>query len=323
MTMQDKTFARLESNNGEHPKITTQIPLAIFYKKQLADQVLYTMIEAGKIHTFEANDYQKLHQDQDFELMYVLQGQLTNHIEGQSFIFKAGEGCLLNPQITHAESLATGCTVMFINLSQALLFELLPKVPHSGPIFEFLNHNSKSENNWQRSYLEFAPSMPYPNISFQIILDALQQEIATKKIGATYFQHGLVLRLLAALEDQTHFTVSSTALDLSKEDYLVNRVIHLIENHYGNISRTEIEQSLHYNAEYLNRLLKKQTGQTITVYAQKVRLQKAQQLLVTTDLKIQLIADRLGFNSETYFYHYFKKQAELSPNQYRQKFKSN
>ncbi|VDG22504.1 AraC family transcriptional regulator [Lactiplantibacillus mudanjiangensis] len=321
--MNDDTFTRLEASNGDHPKIATQIPLALFYKKRLTDQVLYTMVEAGQIHTFEANDYQKLHQDQDFELMYVLQGQLTNQIEGQSFTFSTGEGCLLNPQITHAEALATGCTVMFINLSRALLFELMPKVTTFGPIFKFLDHNSKLENNWQRSYLEFTPSMPYPNVSFQIILDALQQEMATKKIGATYFQHGLVLRLLAALEDPTHFNVTTTALDLSKEDYLVNRVIHLVENHYGNISRTQIEQVLHYNAEYLNRLLKKQTGQTITAYAQKVRLQKAQQLLVTTDLKIQLIAERLGFNSETYFYHYFKKQAQLSPNQYRQKFKSN
>jgi AraC-like DNA-binding protein len=38
-------------------------------------------------------------------------------------------------------------------------------------------------------------------------------------------------------------------------------------------------------------------------------------------LTIQLIAERLGFSSEAYFYHFFKKQTGCSPNQYRQKFK--
>jgi AraC-like DNA-binding protein len=60
---------------------------------------------------------------------------------------------------------------------------------------------------------------------------------------------------------------------------------------------------------------------TLANYAQMIRTQKAQQLLNTTDLTIQLIAERLGFSSEAYFYHFFKKQTGCSPNQYRQKFK--
>ena len=130
----------------------------------------------------------------------------------------------------------------------------------------------------------------------------------------------MILRLLDALENLNQFSLQQIDLDLSKEDYLVNRILHLIDSRFGNISRKEIEAVLHYNAEYLNRLLKRQTKMTIAHYAQTVRTKKAQQLLTSTDLSVQRIAEQLNFSNEAYFYHYFKKQTGLSPNQYRQKF---
>lgn len=313
-------FEQITSSN-KRAIIATQMPLALFYKQRLNNKVLYTMVQSGQVKSFEAADYSQPHQDEDFELMYVLKGQLTNFIEGQEFYFKAGDGCLLPPQITHAESLDIGCTVIFINLSQPLLRTLLDATTGTGTIFSFLNQNLKSNNQWKRNYLEITRTIPVPYETFQIIMDSLQQEVATKKIGATYFQHGLVLRLLSALEDTARFNIKNVDLDASKEDYLVHRVIHFIDERLGQASRSDIQQRLHYNAEYLNRLLKKQTGQTLTEYAQLVRLQKAKQLLVATNLKINAIAEQLGFNSETYFYHYFKKNTNLSPNQYRHRFK--
>lgn len=314
-------FSELHAGNGEIPQIMTHSPIAIFYKQKIGEKVLYTKVQDGAITAFEAEEYHALHKNQNFELMYVLSGELTNFIEDKEYSFQAGGGCLLNTQILHREVLSDGCNVVFLNLSPALLAELLTNDCGDGPIFQFLQQNIQSDAQWKRSYIEFTPCLPYQSEGFHVIIDSLQLEVATSKIGRGYFQRGLILRLLDALENTNLFSLQQIDLDLSKEDYLVNRVIHQIESHFGNISRKEIEAALHYNAEYLNRLLKRQTKLTIATYAQKIRTQKAQQLLNTTDLTIQLIAERLGFSSEAYFYHYFKKQTGLSPNQYRQKFK--
>ena len=227
----------------------------------------------------------------------------------------------MNTQILHREILSDGCNVVFLNLPPALLQELLSIDSGEGPIFQFLQQNLQSDAQWKRSYIEFTPYLPYQSEGFHVIIDSLQLEVATSKIGRAYFQRGLILRLLDALENTNQFSLQRIDLDLSKEDYLVNRVIHLIESRFGNISRKEIEATLHYNPEYLNRLLKRQTKMTLANYAQMIRIQKAQQLLNTTDLTVQLISERLGFSSEAYFYHFFKKQTGCSPNQYRQKFK--
>ncbi|MGI6154659.1 MAG: AraC family transcriptional regulator [Enterococcus lemanii] len=316
--MENEQFSKLHRMHETSPQIMTQSPIAIFYKQKIRGNLLYTKVQDGTVVTFEEKEYLALHKNQNFELMYVLKGQLTNQIEEKEYHFHAGEGCLLNTQILHYETLSEGCQVVFFNLSPNLLNELFATDSGDGPVFKFLTENLQVGNQWKRSYLEFTPSSPFPSQVFQIIIDSLQLEVASSKIGRSYFQKGLILRLFDSLENPNSFSLNQVDLDLSKTDYLIERVIHLIESRFGHISRKEIEETLHYNAEYLNRLLKKQTGQTITAYAQAVRIQKARQLLATSDYTIQAIAEKMGFANETYFYQFFKKQTGISPNQYRQ-----
>lgn len=320
--MAKENFKALDSHSSkEQPEIYTKEPLTIFFKRKLNHDVLYTMINSKGFKVFEEQDYQKKHQDRDFEIMYVLNGSLTNTIEQNVTSFKAGEGYILNPQINHKETLDNNCTVVFINLSSSLLKKLMKNLKNNGPVFSFFKHNLSSDNSWERNFLEFTTRMPYLNKIFEITLDSLQQELVTPKVGSKYFQAGLVLRLLAELEDETYFHVTNISLDQSKDDFLVDQIIRLIENHYGDITRKDLEKNLHYNSEYLNRLLKSKTRLTISEYAQNIRIKNAEQLLINTDWTVQKISQKLGFSSETYFYHYFKRHLQLSPRVYRNKFK--
>ena len=214
--------------------------------------------------------------------------------------------------------------MLVLNFTEAFFTELLSNLTSfdlkAHPVFDFIATNCSSNNDWQKNYLEFTPTVPLENPQFQILLDSLQQELATPKIGATYLQKGLFLRLLAALENQNMFALNPVVLNQSKEDYLINRLTSYIAKNYGATSRKEIELELHYNSEYLNRLLKKHTGQTINQYASEIRLQRAKQLLTTTKLPISQITDLLHFSSDNYFYHFFKKATRTSPSRYRQKY---
>ena len=98
-------FSELHSGDADIPQIRTHSPIAIFYKQKIGEKILYTKVQDGKIVAFENEEYQALHKNQNFELMYVLKGELTNYIEEKEYIFHAGEGCLLNTQILHREIL--------------------------------------------------------------------------------------------------------------------------------------------------------------------------------------------------------------------------
>lgn len=312
-----KLEGAIMSNNI--PRLENSAPLALFYKKAINNKVLYTNVQEETIQYFVADNYDQMHQNTSFELLYVLSGSIINRIEGKEFIYEAGQGCLLNRRITHSDSMTEG-HLLVLNISETILKELFASLQSShlsGPIFQFLLSNIKGEDDWKRSYIEFKPNIPIDNQILRTLLDAMQMELATSKIGANYLQHGLLLRILSELENPNMIQLNTVDIDLSKEDFLVSRLVSLIESRYGNISRKEIEEVLHYNSEYLNRLLKKQSQMTISAYAKHIRISKAKQLLHNSDLRVSIIAENLGFSSENYFYHYFKEETGISPNQYR------
>lgn len=319
-----KEFQNFESSitTDNMPRLDNQAPLALFYKKEIDGKILYTNVQEGKIHYFISENVDILHQNNSFELMYVLSGTAINKIEDKEYFYQAGQGCLFNRQIAHGEIIKNG-QVLFLNFSQKFLEDLLSPLKESnavqGQIFQFLLNDLEGKEDWKRSYIEFSPSAPLNDKIFHRLLDAIQLELATSKIGAEYFQKGLVLRILTELENPNSFQAKPVNIDLSKEEYLVSRLISLIEAHYGDITRKKIEKLLHYNSEYLNRLLKKHCNMTIINYAKAVRIKRAKQLLYKTDLTVAEIADNLGFSSENYFYHYFKNETQLSPKQYRTK----
>ena len=57
---------------------------------------------------------------------------------------------------------------------------------------------------------------------------------------------------------------------------------------------------------------------TINEYVQSYRLQKAAEMLITTDLAVDLVADRIGISSKSYFYHLFRKQFGCTPREFSQ-----
>lgn len=306
------------TQTGPYPEIKNHVPLALFLKQSVDNGILYTNVQDKKITYFWGQDYNQLHQNSAFELVYVLKGTVIKIIENKQYTLQAGEGYILNRHIIHSEEMKNGF-LLCLNFSEELFKQITTECKvnfENHPVFNFIGHN-QTEQYWQKSYLEFTPTTPLVNHQFRIILDALQQELATHKLGANYLQKGLLLRLLASLEDPHMFKLNPINIHSNKEEFLVDRLTSFIIKKYGNVSRKDIEVNLHYNNEYLNRLLKKSCGKTINAYATEVRLDRAKELLTNTTLTISKITELLNFSSDNYFYHFFKKNTGVSPSQYR------
>lgn len=79
----------------------------------------------------------------------------------------------------------------------------------------------------------------------------------------------------------------------------------------------KIAQSLNYNPHYLTKLVKDETGMTFVGYINFLKIKKAKDMLVNTDLKICEIAYLSGYADEKYFIKVFNKYEKLTPKQYR------
>ncbi len=80
---------------------------------------------------------------------------------------------------------------------------------------------------------------------------------------------------------------------------------------------SEYAEMLNISPNYLNKICKEETGCTAGDLIRKRIIIEAQRLLHYTNYSIKEIADKLGFENTSYFVTFFKKQTEITPEQFR------
>lgn len=104
---------------------------------------------------------------------------------------------------------------------------------------------------------------------------------------------------------------------------IINQVNSYIQDHITEtIFRDTIAEYVHLHPDYLNRLVKKETGLTITEYILREKITKAETLLISSDLAIGEVAFEVGIANFSYFSNLFKKQTGYTPKEYRHMNKS-
>ncbi|MCR5107126.1 MAG: helix-turn-helix domain-containing protein [Lachnospiraceae bacterium] len=111
-----------------------------------------------------------------------------------------------------------------------------------------------------------------------------------------------------------------SAEDLSGAElsyYYVKRAIDFIYGNYARINVSDIANYIGINRGYLTTLFKRETGDSLQEYLLRYRLGKACELLLTTELPIQEIARRVGYDNQMTFAKIFRRTFGLSPSAYR------
>ncbi|ADQ04049.1 two component transcriptional regulator, AraC family [Caldicellulosiruptor owensensis OL] len=108
--------------------------------------------------------------------------------------------------------------------------------------------------------------------------------------------------------------------NLNKMGSLVKKVIEYIKENYhlNDISLSDISEKFFVSPSYLSRLFKKETGKNLSDFINEYRIEKAKQLLITTDLKTYEVADRVGIPDPHYFSRLFKRYTGYSPSEYKE-----
>jgi AraC-like DNA-binding protein len=97
-------------------------------------------------------------------------------------------------------------------------------------------------------------------------------------------------------------------------------VFDLLNNKFNEkISLKTAAQLACLNETYFSNFFKKVTGFTYSNYLQRVRVDKAKEMLVNTDYSTTRIAFSSGFNTPNYFNKTFKKLTKFTPSEFRKK----
>ncbi len=83
------------------------------------------------------------------------------------------------------------------------------------------------------------------------------------------------------------------------------------------ISLQTLAEMVHFHPNYLSAQIKKKLGVSFSTYLLNLRMETACRLLTETDCRVLDIARRCGFRDSSYFNRIFRREYQMSPEQFR------
>lgn len=121
-----------------------------------------------------------------------------------------------------------------------------------------------------------------------------------------------------ALNESNFLPKSQIKPNIEHSDDIIDNAIAYISEHYSEpISIVDVSSAVGFSPYYFSRLFKRSMNETIANYITSVRLSKAAELLISTDMNISDIAKNVGYNSVPHFHKAFKSMYHLTPREYR------
>ena len=139
---------------------------------------------------------------------------------------------------------------------------------------------------------------------------AMQEEAYSQQLLAGIVNH--LIGLMYSLEKNLILGKNQRHVDL------INRARLIIREHIcTGLTIQEIAKQLGTNYSTFRQLFKEHTGMSPSLYQKDLKLQRAKELLTTTDLSVKEIAYKLNFETPDYFSSQFKLKTGIRPSEYR------
>lgn len=258
---------------------------------------------SGKKTQYHTHDY--------IELAYVAEGEFSQKILDKDILFKKGELCLIDKNCPHQDYLVgNNSIILFIGLSNEIFDKIMVDNIEEEKILNFLRTALMKQKNIQQ-YLHFRPKNP-EDVRLEELLINLMTELECNDRASKYICKGLIMRLLHYISNEYEFQLSNE--QRKKMSWLIyEEITKYISGHCADITIKELVAKFHFNEDYYNRILKDKAGMTYSEYVQDIRLKSAENLLRSTDMTIEAIAQTVGYNNKGYFYKIFVEKYGVTP----------
>ena len=183
-------------------------------------------------------------------------------------------------------------------------FQLAPRL--RSPLREFKNYTIIL-NSLFRKAIEQASVHPY-------YLDHISARFALELETLGSVEEGRRLRVRMVKEYCRYVQQYS----LRQYSPLIQKVINEINLHLdAPLSLKTLAAQCYISPSYLSNVFKQETGQTLTDYISRRRMERAARLLLTTNARVAVVAEEVGILDVNYFTKMFKNATGQTPTAYR------
>ncbi len=258
------------------------------------------------------------HSHEFVEVLYCLEGNITNFINNKEINMVKGDILFLNSNISHSikKSNKNDLGVNFF-IKPNFLHESLLALKQDSDIKNFCNNLIK-DNTKEGQFLLYKTDgiIQIKNTLENIILSF----IMNKNLKQININRKLICILLLYLE-QIDLALKSNVYPDIKIMQDKNIIQNYIDNEYTTATLVEISNRLNMTIFQASKFIKDNFGQTFKEMLINKRFQMARKLLIKTNISIYDIMLNIGYENSSYFYRTFKKIFNKSPDEYRRLYK--
>lgn len=261
------------------------------------------------------------HRHEYFQIQLNLAGSTSHHVGATARPLEPGSLSFVPPYRVHRVPHPPGSRFFVINFNQRLLrpeldvdpldLEDVPldRAPELAP-FLF------------QEFLDFR--LDGPDLQFaEQTCRRLAEENANRRFCSIEMIRAHLLLLIGTVcrryERELLELAATQAQRRSRRDALSRVSRHVRDNLAQRITLADAAAAADLSPNYLAHLLKKETGKTFTDLVTERRMEKAQELLAHTTLRIAEVAEAVGFEDEAYFARRFRQCFKIAPRDYRNK----
>lgn len=251
------------------------------------------------------------------------------HGHADGYYFELSQGRELNEYqllyLTEGEGTFHSATIREAPLREGDLFLLFPGEWHS--------YHPNPKTGWKSYWIGFkgrnmddrvragflSPQKPIYHVGFSDeIVQLYKHAFDSAVIEAAYSQQlmaGIVNHLIGimySLERNLQLSKNQSHVDMISRARL--RIREALES---SLTIQQVAEDMGVSYSNFRKLFKEHTGISPAIYQQDLRLQRAKELLSTTDMSVKEIAYRLNFESPDYFSAKFKIKTGRRPSEFR------
>ncbi|GMQ58517.1 AraC family transcriptional regulator [Vallitalea sediminicola] len=234
--------------------------------------------------------YEHIHYSHEY--IYVKKGSIKYWCDGQEFIVQEGDFYFIQPGQKHRE----------ISYREPIEFRYLK--------FRY-NNNKKIED----------PSLQIiRNVDKNVIelIEKILLELENQQSGAKQIVEAIILELIWSVRRILNIVDDFNPNKFGYKNTLVKKAVEYIKlNKFQKLTVKQIADSCNVSPDYLSHIFKDITELTLLQFIESIRMNEAMSMIINSDLNINQIAYKLGYNDSLYFSKKFKKSFGMSPSNYR------
>lgn len=162
----------------------------------------------------------------------------------------------------------------------------------------------------------------YLKINVQIGIGSFGEGFS--QIAFSYEEAMIAAQMKTVMAEQTVIFYDQVKFKGNSHQAYLKIVMNYVKSNYQDVDLDlkKVAGMVHISPSYVSTLFKRYTDINFSDYVLQIRIEKAIELLLHTELKVYEIAEKIGFTNTQYFSVIFKRNAGLSPVEYRQQNRS-